>query len=143
MEDAPFEKMGSDVGRQEPEPLTAMPQHGAAATGIHKYHGAAIRRVAVDRAGHVDAPRYEGVPHELPVLVAPEGTNVTAAQAERGTRNGQSSSLSTAQKMALGDSGLPGGSHRRRVGRQLQHLVDRVRPNSHDIKHAVRILSLV
>ena len=104
-----------------------MPQDSAITMRIDENDRASVRRIALVCAGDIDAGILQRATNQSPVLVASERADIAGAHSERGARRDDGCRLAAAHESPIGDARLSAREHGGRVGRQLQHLIDRVR----------------
>ena len=115
--------------------IAAMPENRAGALRIDEDDRAAVRRIAVDRASHIDTAALQGISDQPSVLVRSESAEIPAAQAQRRARGHHRGRLSAAQELPIADAHFPTGEHGSGLDRQLQDLVDRVGADTDYIQH--------
>ena len=115
--------------------VAAMPENRAGALRIDEDDRAAVRRIAVDRAPHIDTAALQGIPDQPSVLVRSESAEVPAAQTQRRARGHHRGRLAAAQELPIADAHLPAGQYRVDLARQLHDLVDGVGPDTDYIQH--------
>ena len=124
MHDATLQRGRAQLLEGHLQSIAAMPENGTVALRIDKDDGAAIGRIALDRASHVDSAALQVIPDLPSVLVRAESADVSASQAQRRARSHHRRRLTAAHEPPIADAHLSTGEHSASLFRQLQHLVD-------------------
>ena len=127
---------GSMIAGREIESRRALPEDDPFALSlVEQNHREGVAAVTLDALRDVDTAIHESVAHDLSVVVAARGADVSRREPHRGTRAEGRGGLSAARDGVMRDPQLRGWAVRLRKLRKAIDVVDGVGSDADDVKH--------